>query len=191
MSKSGKKSDASKDDVANEKRGTLRAIAALYELAAKDDSPKQWSISALEALSLCAHHLHNDTPKNLNQPEWRPPDDLPITIPFWVVRTLVYGWLRYKSAPAGKTVGECFGLEGGGQGKRPAKQKWDQQTRDLTAAVNVAMLRHAAIRNGERLSLEKAFMEVAEFFDVSPDTIERAWEVYGPQVMKNIEPSGA
>lgn len=181
------KTELPENDLKESKRGTLLAMAALYEVAAEDGSQKQRILSALESLCLCAIDLKSVVPRKLDHPEGDLPDNFPVTIPYWIIRELVTGWLTYKSAPAGKTLGECFGLEGGGQGKRPAKQKWEQQTRDLVAAVQVAILVHAAHEDGDHLSLEQAFAEIAETFDVSTDTIKRAWETYGYRVLRNPE----
>ena len=60
-----------------------------------------------------------------------------ITIPAVLVKALTIAWIDYKEAPSGKTFGESFKLEGGGQGKPKVKDivKMITKNRALTNEI--------------------------------------------------------
>lgn len=45
-----------------------------------------------------------------------------VPVPLWALQHLLRAFADYAAAPPGKTLGEVLGIEGGGQGRRPAKE---------------------------------------------------------------------
>ncbi len=93
-------------------------------------------------------------------------------------------------APEWSSLGEALGLEGGGQGKQPAKREWKKYLRDLNLAIAVAELRNQHFQKRKRLSLEKAFGCVAPMAQSSEDIVERAWEKHGRKVEASLRARG-
>ena len=69
--------------------------------------------------------------------EWGLPPQDRVPVPWWVVRLLTEGFVRYWHSDTGVTLGEAFRLEGGGQGKKPFKEMLDKSTRDWLLALDV------------------------------------------------------
>ncbi len=93
-------------------------------------------------------------------------------------------------SPERSTLGEALGLEGGGQGKQPAKREWAKYLRDLNLAIAVAEFRNQHFQKGERLSLEEAFGLVATKAQSSEDIVRIAWRNLGPVVKASLEARG-
>ena len=102
------------------------------------------------------------------------PDEL-VPVPWWIINFIAEGWERYRQASPGRALGECFDLEGGGQGKLPAKDVLPKVIRDQALAREVIQIRLQAKKKGIKLSLEKVFAEVAEKYGLSSDTVRRAY----------------
>ena len=83
-----------------------------------------------------------------------------ITIPAVLVQALTSAWIDYKEAPSGKTFGESFKLEGGGQGKPKVKDivKMITKNRVLTNEVMINYL--SGDEKGQPISIEKAIANV-------------------------------
>jgi hypothetical protein len=119
---------------------------------------------------------------------WR--DDT-LILPRTLIATLVEGWQRYRKAPSGSTLGECFDLEGGGQGLRPARHKSDKIDQDVHLANAVCLELALAEHSGTKLSQSKAYRMVAERQqeagpEVNEQTIKRAYKKYGEQMMPTL-----
>ena len=93
-------------------------------------------------------------------------------------------------APERSTLGGALGLEGGGQGKQPAKREWKKYLRDLRLAIGVAELRNQHFQKGKRLSLEKAYGLVAMKAQSTNDIVRIAWRKHGPMVRASLEARG-
>jgi len=87
--------------------------------------------------------------------------DQTITIPAVLVQALTDAWIDYKEAPSGKTFGESFKLEGGGQGKPKVKDivKMITKNRVLTNEVMINYLRGDEKR--QPISIEKSIANVS------------------------------
>ena len=84
------------------------------------------------------------------------------TVPVGILNALVDGWMNYMTAGPGRTLGESFGLEGGGQGSRKMKQKNEtfHRNRSLANAVEFEYL--IANAEGNAISERLACARVAE-----------------------------
>lgn len=168
----------------------LLAVQNLYYLAESKGTRRQASLSAFHALVAVAGYWRFASPQKKADPNWEPAPDALVTVPWWIVDFLAQGWIRYLEAPTGRTLGESLGLEGGGQGRRPAKEQWKNLLRDVTLALMVAELRDEAESKGQTLSLERAYREIADRERHSEDIVQRAWKAHRHQVHKSQERGG-
>ena len=107
-----------------EKRLTVMKVAKnrfdiLDEHRKKDDLPT--SYITLEGLSFFQTSREQGYTDEQLRDAW--PDSWgkeEVIVPAALLNTLKTAWLTYRDAPSGTTLGEAFGLEGGGQGKLPA-----------------------------------------------------------------------
>ncbi len=102
-----------------------------------------------------------------------------MTVPMWVVLNLASAWNAYRDAPSAKTFGEVLGIEGGGQGKRRAKEAWMNKNRDLRLTLEVHKRRVEAKEGGQWLSLENACAQVAESKGTTENIVRLAWKRHG------------
>lgn len=159
-----------------------RAIADvhyLHHLAKTERSHRQIALSAFEALVFVAGYWRFESPQKKADPNWEPAPDALVSVPWWIVDNLAQAWLAYLDAPPGKNFGETLGLEGGGQGRRLAKQSWKNYRRDLFLVLKVHRLRVEAKQKGEKLSLEKAYANVAASANSTEDIVRLAWKKHG------------
>ena len=83
--------------------------------------------------------------------EWRA-DTLPV--PRELLRPIVSAWIQYKTAPTGKTFGECMSLEGGGQGSPPpTKRALENQNKSKSYAFDVLVEYLRANMDGKPISI--------------------------------------
>ena len=86
--------------------------------------------------------------------------DETITIPAVLVQALTSAWIDYKEAPSGKTFGESFKLEGGGQGKPKVKDIVKMITKNRVL-INEVMINYlSGDEKGQPISIEKAIANV-------------------------------
>ncbi len=170
-------------------RTTLNAIPQLYNLTTENASQRQNSLSAFEALGLLREFWATNAPPG-EYPDAEHAAHYTIPVPWWIVDILGRGWHQYMDALERSTLGETLGLEGGGQGKQPAKREWARYLRDLRLAIAVAELRNQHFQKGKRLSLEKAFGLVATKAQSSEDIVRIAWRKLGPVVKASLEARG-
>ncbi len=156
----------------------------LYQLAIAENSTRQMALSAFEALVYIGRYWRFDSPQMKADPDWEPQAEVLVAVPLWVVANLARAWLAYLGAPPGKTFGETLGIEGGGQGKRRAKEARMKMNRDLHLTMEVHKRRVEAKEGGQKLSLEKAYGSVAESTDTSKDIVRRAWRQHGHKLSK-------
>lgn len=112
------------------------------------------------------------------------------TVPAAILRSLVSGWVKYIEADNGKSLGEAFGLEGGGQGSHPTKSKMStlMKHRKIANAVEVEYL--LANHRGMPISEFKACEIVSEREGLSFETVEAAHKKLKKQIRKGMEAEG-
>ncbi|WP_406736545.1 hypothetical protein [Thioclava sp. GXIMD4215] len=108
---------------------------------------------------------------------WR--EDL-VVVPAALLRTLTASWMKYRSADAGVSVGEAFGLEGRGQGARPALSALRAHDLQAIYGNRVALVKRLSEIAGERLSVDAAIDKavdelIAEGHCVSRQTVKKAF----------------
>lgn len=146
---------------------------------------------ALEALSaLYGGRLegYSDDDLRTSWPkEW---GDQTISVPAVLIQTLASAWLDYQDAPHGKTLGEAFKLEGGGQGKKKIKDtlKTIDNNRSLSHQVEINYL--TGDETSQPISLEEAYVNVSEENSVSFDTVRNAHLKYGKDLRKKLKALG-
>ena len=176
-------------DLTWSQRTALNAVDVLYHLTTKDPSVRQTTLSAFEALFILRGFWATDAPPG-DYPDPENAAHYPIPVPWWIVDALGRGWQRYMEAPERSTLGEALGLEGGGQGKQPAKREWAKDLRDLRLAIAVAEFRNQHFQKGKRLSLEKAYGLVATEAQSTKGIVRMAWWKLGPKVKASLEARG-
>ena len=156
-------------DYPNGLKATLRGF---YEIAKKKPRPNS-VLAAFEALAILSGYWKGF---DQSKPRRQPDPTAMVMVPYWVVETLGGGWVYYmERAPSAQNLGESFRIEGGGQEKSPAKEGWKRFRRDLWLVLMVKEKKDAANQEGERLSFEEAFAEVAELSGHGVDIVKRAW----------------
>ena len=111
-----------------------------------------------------------------------------VSIPLPLLMALRDAWDLYRSADAGVSLGETFGIEGKGQGKDKMKRKLEQRLKEnrISNAVELAYLSSGAA--GERtdaVSLDQAIEQVAEFEGLSVDTV-KAYHKKHNKYLRNV-----
>lgn len=110
-----------------------------------------------------------------------------VSVPYWIIKALGIGWMNYREAfSEGRTttLGEAYGLEGGGQGKSKKIRNLDLEIRDIRVAAKLA----SEISQGT--SVTSAISDMANTLGVSEETIRRIWKRLGrkaKQVVKNSQ----
>ena len=109
-----------------------------------------------------------------------------VSMPASVLRELALCWIKYKQPDDGRTLGEVFQLEGGGQGKQKAI------ARQRSVNLNRSYAIHAALYYTQLLetSLEASIARTAEDFDVSVDTVQLAYKKYGKSLIAKAQEAG-
>lgn len=112
-----------------------------------------------------------------------------IEVPTAVLAALAYPWMEYKVGPSGKTLGEHFGLEGGGSGKRPLKNLSKKADENVKLSNEVVIEYLAASQSGP-ISIEAAQARIAERFDVSLDTVGNAYKANKKRLESRLKEVG-
>lgn len=105
-----------------------------------------------------------------------------VSLPAALVLALTDAWIIYQNSPTGSTLGEAFGVEGGGQGKRPAKELQRNRDRRRKIANDVELAYLAAGEENCAITQELAREIVAGRMKTSIDTVESAHKEYGPSI---------
>jgi hypothetical protein len=106
------------------------------------------------------------------------------------LRPPLEAWVRYKDSGPQKTIGECLGIEGGGQGKPQLKTalKRVNLQKKYSNAVRLEYL--VAQHDGGRISWEQAISIVAENENESVATVKRASEKMRSQDIEIMQARG-
>ena len=110
-----------------------------------------------------------------------------VIVPAALLNTLMTAWLSYQVAPPGKTLGEAFWLEGGGQGKA-SKHKL-QMTRDKHRYIahQVETVYITAQLDGKPISEEKAQEIITERLGWSFEAVHKAHRKYKPEIRAGLQ----
>lgn len=112
-----------------------------------------------------------------------------IEVPTAVLAALAYPWTEYKNGPRGKTLGEHFGLEGGGSGKRPLKSLSKTADENIKLS-NEVVIEYLAASQSEPISIETAQAKIAERLDVSFDTVSKAYTTNKKRLVQRLKEVG-
>ncbi len=99
----------------------------------------------------------------------------------------IEGWTKYKSGNTGSTLGEAFGVEGGGQGKQPVRERIGQINRDIRLSNKVEIEYRSAQADNCKATWEGAFQAVADDEGVSVDTVKRAHKKHKEAKLQRME----
>lgn len=107
-----------------------------------------------------------------------------ITLPIWVAEVLTNGFLRYSKAAEENrfiTLGEAYGIEGGGQGKLPRILNAAKELRDIRLATTVAQ------RKLDGIKLEAALQEMVDATGLSLGQVRRIWEKHRKKALSMLK----
>ena len=111
------------------------------------------------------------------------PRDCDVTIPLWIVETLVEGFLRYRdAAESGRSVtfGEAYGIEGGGQGKEPRISIELRELRDIRLVTMIAF------RKEQGIKIEASIQKMSEETELSCSQVRRIWQKRRKQAISAV-----
>ena len=152
----------------------MQAYVYLSSLVEEDDLPR--SAIAFEAMASAfsafeAGKTHSDIRDAYPVRAWR--EDT-VEVPRAWLRELVECWEKYKKAPESTDLGEAFGIDGSGQGRRPVRARLGRRKRDIRRVNLVVDHYLSAVLDEDRPSWNRAIEAVAEHEGVSADTVKRA-----------------
>ena len=167
----------------------LRTNALLQEV---DDGKLNGEIVCFETLisafsALDEGRSHEEIKTAYPKDNWQ---EETIEIPKALIQLLLEGWVRYKAAGPQQTLGECFGLEGGGQGREPLKAVLARINQSKRYSNGVMIEYLAAQTDGKRISYETAIGIVADREGVSHQTVKRASEKMRPDTIAIMQARG-
>ena len=110
-----------------------------------------------------------------------------VIVPAALLKTLMTAWLTYRDAPSGTTLGEAFGLEGGGQGKLPAHKLQMNRENRRGIAQQVEGIYIAGGLSNEPVSEEYAQTTVAEQRGLSFETVRNAHNEYKKEIRQKLQ----
>jgi len=133
----------------------------------KYDQDQSTALAAFQALNYLVGYCWRQ--------EKQPLDDI-IPLPWWAAEVLAEGYLRYEetaSSVAPKTLGEAFGMEGGGQGKARRIKTDLRDLRDMRIAIKLSMILEDGVLE------EAALQRLATEANLSADRIKKIWDNKG------------
>jgi hypothetical protein len=102
-----------------------------------------------------------------------------LTIPAALLREIGQAWLVYKDDTPGKTFGEVFGLEGGGQGRQKAVTAQRKRDQHRFFGQLVALKYDGSPNDRTRPTLDQVIEAVASEHGISVETVENAYKKFG------------
>ena len=157
-------------------------LMQLETLRLRFHNPKQKGDETLAALHALQHSFSLATMLNSSFPASGDDQEVfPISVPLWALQHIVNCYRDYLDASPGRTLGEVFGVEGGGQGRRPAKDRLMSRRVQITLARLVHARRAELLHAGKK---KEAVLDPNVFADVSIasgygiDHIRAAWKKY-------------
>jgi len=109
-----------------------------------------------------------------------------VSMPASVLRELARGWIMYNQPENGRTLGEVFQLEGGGQGKQKAIARQSAVDRNRRYAIQAALY----YTEQPGISLQAAITRAADKFEVSVETVQLAYKKYGKRLIAKAQEAG-
>ena len=109
--------------------------------------------------------------------------DRDVKIPLWIVETLAEGFLRYRDAAENgrsMTFGEAYGVEGGGQGKKPRISIEIRELRDIRLVTTIAS------RKEQGIKIEASIQEMSEKTGLSRSQVRRIWQKHRKQAVSAV-----
>ena len=116
-----------------------------------------------------------------------------IRVPLPLLIALTDAWNSYRSADAGISLGESFGVEGKGQGKSKMKGRLEQRLKEhrIMNAVELAYLASGnTAEEVDAISLEVAIEQVAEVEGLSADTVQKYHKKHSKYLRGELKSTG-
>ncbi|MDE0811085.1 MAG: hypothetical protein OSB69_17430 [Alphaproteobacteria bacterium] len=97
---------------------------------------------------------------------------------------------EYLGAGPGKTFGECFGIEGGGQGRVNMRDRRRTTNKRVETGNAVADEYYGASLDNKPISLEAAIAKIAEQKGISESTARKAYKLIKPNLDAGLKARG-
>jgi hypothetical protein len=151
----------------------------------KDNLPATYiTLQALSFLQNRREHGYTDEQLREAWPDsWGKEE---VAVPTALLNTLMTAWLTYRNAPSGTTLGEAFGLEGGGQGKLPKHKLQMNRDRGRDIAGDVEIKYSGREPEEESISEQHAQTMVAERRGLSFETVRNAHNKYKKELRQKL-----
>ena len=120
--------------------------------------------------------------------EWH--KEATISVPKSLLIEILSRFEDYLDADPGWTFGECFGIEGRGQGKKSMKDKYRTRQRRRTIGNEVAIEYLLGNLGGNSKSLASAVEDIAEKAKYSTDYAKRSFKLVQPDLWLEIKARG-
>lgn len=113
-----------------------------------------------------------------------------VEIPRAWLQPLAEGWAKYRRAPPGTTLGEALSIEGGGAGKRPARERLLQLGKERRVSNRVIFTMASLVAANGKSSWENAYSIVAVEEDISIVTVRRASRKHRQATLESLKALG-
>ena len=120
--------------------------------------------------------------------EWQ--EGTSVCVPESLLIAIVSCFEEYLGAGPGKTFGECFGIEGGGQGQLSMRDRHRTTTERIEIGNAVADEYYGASHDNKPISLEAAIAKIAELKDISESTARKAYKLIKPNLDAGLKARG-
>ncbi len=134
------------------------------------------------------------TVEEANEIHSKRPDQF-VLVPVQYMDAISAHWNKYVNGPSGKSFGEAFGFEGGGQGGQNTRERAKHCIRDLDLAERVVTLRHQHEHAGNPISLNAAYTSVVDEMKIDGkavkyEVVRRAYKHYGKFIIEELKRDG-
>ena len=109
-----------------------------------------------------------------------------VQVPWWVVFALYAGWNQYRNSDQTQTLGEAFGIEQRGRGRRPRPAIRATEDQHRGFALEIAW----ALKTGEARKVKDAREQVAQRWGIGEDKVRIAWHRWRAEALSAVNKMG-
>jgi hypothetical protein len=120
--------------------------------------------------------------------EWR--QGTPVCVPESLLIEILSRFEDYLDAGPGKTFGECFGIEGGGQGRVSMRDRHRKTNERIEISNAVGDEYYGASADEQPISVEAAIAKVAEQKGISESKARMAYNLKKPRLKAGLKARG-
>ena len=155
----------------------IKGCFAGYQHEAEFGTAVYFALEMLWGIAVHGKQLEKEgLTEDLRGPDGTLRADAEFEVPWFCIVYLAVAWDSYKEK--GPPLGKAFGLEGP-RGKRPVLARLDRMQDQRAFARFVWQSAEVERARGVKDPVARAIGEVANKFDVSDETVTRAWKRFG------------